>query len=335
MTTALRIFAINLPSEYIACGITIADIIATPIFAVWAIHRYHIRPRTLFVYLCLCVALTYIVQIILIIGSNIQSRHMRLFLAIANNIFYPTTLGYMLLQTKIMRLFLYDHLKKFVWRFQVMIIFLYATCTPPLWLYRIVFDDFGPPGSFWSVYSYFGLSYLLIVLLYDMAQSIYALYYLAQVVIQMYTKALPSTVLTETIKKGIYFNQIILSIFISATVLSDIVLIILIMIPLPENSTKDILSRVQTAYTQIAVGLGTLHAIRGTIVLERMRDFKNIAEAYKSLGMQKSVETSAKKFIADEITEVYQVARPTINYPSAHATMSDISVELDMDAQNK
>ncbi|EGF80734.1 hypothetical protein BATDEDRAFT_24591 [Batrachochytrium dendrobatidis JAM81] len=339
MTTSLRFSTITLPSEIFALGVTIVGVAITPIFAVWAIYRYKHRPNRLFFYLCVCVFFAYIIQIIRLIGSNVGQEYMTISLLVSNNIYYPNGLVYMLIQTEVMRLFLLDHLKKFVWQTQAAMVFLYITCTPPLWVYGALFDEFGQQGNFWSMYSYFGLAYLFLVILFDMVQNVYALYYLAKIVIGMYTKHSRSSHLTDAIKRGIHLNQIILCVPITTIVLADMAIIILIMIPLPSTYTTAMRHRIQDAYVQIGCGLAPLHVIGGTVVLERMRDFKKIAERYRLTAIQKSVMDLPKVTKASQ--EIKQVARPTVEMCSTEFSPYEESLtsvsnptEYDMQQEN-
>ncbi|EGF80736.1 hypothetical protein BATDEDRAFT_24593 [Batrachochytrium dendrobatidis JAM81] len=147
--------------------------------------------------------------------------------------------------------------------------------------------------------------------------------YLAKMVIRMYANQEHSE-FTEAVKHGIRINQICLSIGVIIIVLADFIAIILMLFFVPRDVSQSTSVLIQNSYKQIGFGLAPFHTIGGTILLERMKDFKNIAEHYRLNAIQKSLSNQKQSPLSSNAFHIPRKAGPSVINSSSPRSSTQI-----------
>nr|KAJ3421800.1 hypothetical protein HK105_002252 [Polyrhizophydium stewartii] len=313
----LNIFTISLGVEYAAFTLTVMGMILSPAFFVWAVVRYQRRPSGYIVGLSFCVLGALSVQIFRIAaayaGDNSKTKILH---TVSVNVYYDVSLLYSLIQLSIMSIFLLQHQRHWAVRLKIFLTVVFCVCCPAVLLDGIVFDSTTDKG-FWTLVIHspaaavlphnsvltanplhamdptpqwleFAYLYLLILVLIDCAQSVLAIAYLSRVVITIYTKNYDHKGLTDSVRRGIRRNQLLLSAIIVGLVALELAVMSMVLFVDPGNVDAYTLLRIKSSYRQFGFTLSLLHTMGGTFILERMRDFKKMAEGYHILALSQA-----------------------------------------------
>ncbi|KAL5038474.1 hypothetical protein RTP6_005775 [Batrachochytrium dendrobatidis] len=227
------------------------------------------------------------------------------------------------MQTGIMRMFLPYHLRHWAFRAQIVIGVIYCCASPGVLISSVLYPSYSDMSSFWIFYSKLGFGFLATVIIYDCIQSIGTVCYLAKMVIRMYANQEHSE-FTEAVKHGIRINQICLSIGVIIIVLADFIAIILMLFFVPRDVSQSTSVLIQNSYKQIGFGLAPFHTIGGTILLERMKDFKNIAEHYRLNAIQKSLSNQKQSPLSSNAFHIPRKAGPSVINSSSPRSSTQI-----------
>ncbi|KAJ1328380.1 hypothetical protein BSLG_010112 [Batrachochytrium salamandrivorans] len=210
----------SLPIEYAAAVVTILGIAITPVFCVWASQRYYRRPSRFFLMLCICVLLSFILEIIRLVPPNIAPATTKLFDIIS--------------------------------------------------------------------------TFLLLAVVADFVQGFVAITYLSNTIIKVYARDSHHVETTDAVKRGILRTRIYLSILIAVILSLDLIAIVMGLFSAPAHTTLSIRLRTLTAGHQIGFAVAPFHTIGATVLLEHMRDFKNVAEKYHAHALEKITNRSER-----------------------------------------
>ncbi|KAH6560607.1 hypothetical protein BASA50_007090 [Batrachochytrium salamandrivorans] len=218
MSASLQFDIMSLPIEYAAAVVTILGIAITPVFCVWASQRYYRRPSRFFLMLCICVLLSFILEIIRLVPPNIAPATTKLFDIIS--------------------------------------------------------------------------TFLLLAVVADFVQGFVAITYLSNTIIKVYARDSHHVETTDAVKRGILRTRIYLSILIAVILSLDLIAIVMGLFSAPAHTTLSIRLRTLTAGHQIGFAVAPFHTIGATVLLEHMRDFKNVAEKYHAHALEKITNRS-------------------------------------------